>query len=309
MLHNRGSLTRFAWLSIGAALLTIGLKMGAYLVTGSIGLLADALESVVNVVAAIVALIALLFAARPPDEEHAYGHDKVEYFSSGVEGTLIIVAAISICLAAWERLQHPQAVEQFGLGLAISSLASAINFGVARVLLRASRRYRSITLEADAHHLLTDVWTSLGVIIGIVAVAFTGWQVLDPLIALLVALNIIWSGIQLLRRSALGLLDTALPNEERQLVIAVLEEFRNEGIDYHALRTRQAGPRRFISVHILVPGRWSVQHGHQMLEHIEQRIRTQLAPATVFTHLEPLEDPISWHDQELDRSDQMQEQK
>jgi cation diffusion facilitator family transporter len=301
---NRGSLVRFAWLSVAAALLTIGLKMGAYLVTGSVSLFADALESVVNIVAAIVALIALLFAARPPDEEHAYGHDKIEYFSSGVEGTLLLIAAVSICITAWERLFNPQEIDQFSLGLIISVIASAINFVVAQILLNAGRRYRSITLEADAHHLLTDVYTSVGVIVGIIAVAFTGWHILDPIIAILVALNIIWSGIQLLRRSALGLIDTALPNTERQAVTSILETFRaNHGIDYHALRTRQSGARRFISVHILVPGGWSVQRGHQMLEQIERQVRNTFTAVTIFTHLEPLEDPISWHDQGLDRSD------
>jgi cation diffusion facilitator family transporter len=301
---NRGSLVRFAWLSIAAALLTIALKMGAYLVTGSVSLFADALESVVNIVAAVVALVALLFATRPPDAEHAYGHDKIEYFSSGVEGTLILIAAVSICVTAWERLFNPQELEQFGLGLLISSIASGINFAVARVLLQAGRRYRSITLEADAHHLLTDVYTSVGVIIGIIAVAFTGWHILDPILAILVTINIIWSGVQLLRRSALGLIDTALPNTERQAVTAILEAFRaTHGIDYHALRTRQSGARRFISVHILVPGGWSVQRGHQMLEQIERQVRNSFTAVTIFTHLEPLEDPISWHDQGLDRSD------
>jgi cation diffusion facilitator family transporter len=299
---TRGSLTRFAWLSIGAALVTIGLKAGAYLITGSVGLLSDALESVVNLVAAVVALVVLTVAARPPDEDHAYGHEKAEYFSSGVEGGLILLAAASIGYAALRRLFDPQPIEQAGLGLAISTAASAVNLLVARVLLQAGRHYRSITLEADAQHLMTDVWTSAGVIAGVAAVALTGWAVLDPVIALLVAANIVWSGVRLLRRSALGLLDTALPGEERAQMTAILDRFgEHEGVQYHALRTRQAGARRFVSVHILVPGWWTVQRGHALLERVEAELRAALPQTTVFTHLEPLEDPESFADQALDR--------
>lgn len=296
------SLRRFAWLSIGAALLTIGMKAGAYLLTGSVGLLSDALESVVNLVAAVVALVVLTVAARPPDEDHAYGHDKAEYFSSGVEGGLILLAAASIGYAATHRLLVPQPIAQAGLGLAVSVAASAVNLLVARVLLQAGRHYRSIALEADAQHLMTDVWTSAGVIVGVAAVAVTGWVMLDPIIALLVAANILWSGAQLLRRSALGLLDTALPAPERAQVAAILDGFsQREGVQYHALRTRQSGPRRFVSVHILVPGWWTVQRGHALLERIEAELRASLPQTTVFTHLEPLEDLESFADQTLDR--------
>lgn len=299
---SRNSLTRFAWLSIGAAAATIGLKAGAYLVTGSVGLLSDALESVVNLVAAIVAPIVLTIAARPPDDEHAYGHAKAEYFSSGVEGAMILVAAASIAYAAITRLLNPQPIEQAGLGLAISVAASLINFGVARILLGAGRHYHSITLEADAHHLMTDVWTSVGVVIGVAAVALTGWNWLDPLIALAVASNIIWTGWRILRQSALGLLDTALPPDERQQVQAILIAYaEREGVQHHALRTRRGGARRFVSVHILVPGAWTVRRGHQLLERIEDEIRSALPLTTVFTHLEPLEDPASFADQTLDR--------
>lgn len=298
---QRARLARFAWLSIIAAIVTISLKAGAYWLTGSIGLLSDALESVVNLVAASVALVVLMVAARPPDEDHAYGHDKAEYFSSGVEGALILVAAISISVTAIQRLLAPQPIEQAGLGLAVSVAASLINLGVAQVLLRAGRRYHSITLEADAHHLITDVWTSIGVLIGVGAVALTGWQRLDPLIALLVAANIVWSGVQLMRRSTLGLLDTALPVAEREAVHRVLARYAAEGVEYHALRTREAGARRFVSVHILVPGTWTVRQGHQLLERVEADIRQAVSNVTVFTHLEPLEDPESWQDMELDR--------
>jgi cation diffusion facilitator family transporter len=250
-----------------------------------------------------MALAMLTLAARPPDEEHAYGHGKAEYFSSGVEGALICIAALSIGWAAWPRLLDPQPIEQAGLGLGISVVASLINLGVARVLLRASRRYHSITLEADAHHLMTDVWTSGGVLLGIGAVILTGWQRLDPIIALLVAVNIIWTGVQLVRRSALGLLDTALPPKERAVIQEILERYAREGVQYHALRTRQAAARRFLSVHILVPGNWSVAHGHDLLERIESELREALPSTTVFTHLEPLEDPMAWEDKDLDRGD------
>lgn len=255
---HRPSLTRFAWLSIAAAILTIGLKAAAYFITGSVGLLSDALESLVNLAAALMALAMLTVAARPPDEDHVYGHDKAEYFSSGVEGALILVAAISIGVAAWNRLLHPQPLEAVGLGLGISVFASLINLGVALVLRRAGQRFGSITLEADSQHLMTDVWTSVGVVAGIGAVALTGWERLDPLIAIAVALNIVWSGVQLVRRSALGLLDTAWPVPERGIVTNILDKYRVHGLQFHALRTRQSASRRFMSVHILVPGQWTV---------------------------------------------------
>lgn len=300
---QRGHLTRFAWLSIGAAVVTIGLKGSAYILTGSVGLLSDALESLVNLAAALLALAMLTIAARPPDADHAYGHDKAEYFSSGVEGALILVAAGSIGVAAWQRFVQPRPITQIGLGLAVSIVATAINLVVALILLRAGRRHQSITLEADARHLLTDVWTSVGVLLGIGAVALTGWQRLDPLVALLVAANIVWSGVTLVRRSVQGLLDTALPPAERDAVQRILVQYQSTGIQFHALRTRQAGPRRFVSVHILVPGAWTVQDGHALLERLERAIRAAIPHVTVFTHLEPLEDPLSWEDQTLERDE------
>jgi cation diffusion facilitator family transporter len=299
---DRSTLTRYAWLSIAAALVTIGLKSAAYLITGSVGLLSDALESLVNLAAAIMALAMLTIAARPPDEEHAYGHAKAEYFSSGFEGALILVAAVTIILSAIPRLINPQPIEQVGLGLAVSVVASLINFGVARVLKRAGRRYNSITLEADSAHLMTDVWTSVGVLAGVGLVVLTGWVRLDPLVALAVAVNIIWSGVHLVRRSALGLMDTALPEDQRNAVLSIQKRYTAQGVQFHALRTREAGARAFVSMHVLVPGDWTVQHGHALLECVEADVRQALPNATVFTHLEPLDDPVSWDDTQLSRA-------
>jgi cation diffusion facilitator family transporter len=298
---TRAHLTRFAWLSIGAALLTMAIKAAAYLVTGSVAFLSDAIESTVNLGAAIVALIALTVGARPPDEDHAYGHDKVEYFSSGVEGTLILVAAIVICFEAGRRLADPQPIEQPAAGIVIALLAAAINLSVALVLRRAGRRARSIALEADAQHLLSDVATSAAVILGVAAVEITGWEALDAIVGLLVGINLGVAGIRLMRRSVLGLMDTALPASDMRAITGVLESYAERGVRFHALRTRQAGARTFVSMHIQVPGGWTVQVGHELLEEIERDVRRALPGAHVFTHLEPAEDPVSWEDQSLDR--------
>lgn len=296
------SLTSYAWLSIAAALATISLKAYAYWLTGSVGLLSDALESVINLVAALIALFVLTIAARPPDQKHAYGHEKIEYFSSGAEAILILLAALGIILAALERLQHPQAIRQLDLGLAISVVASLINLLVARILIRVGKRCHSITLEADGKHLMTDVWTTAGVIAGVGIIAVlqqlgqSGWEILDPIIAILVAINIIWAGIGLMRRTVAGLMDTALNARDMHKIKAVLDEFaRCEGVDYHALRTRYAGSRRFMSVHILVPGNWTVQQGHDLLELIETRLSSQFDKIDIDTHLEPIEDIVSWN--------------
>jgi cation diffusion facilitator family transporter len=298
---TRGSLVRFAWLSIAAAAATIVLKTIAWWLTGSVGLLSDALESFVNLGAATMALVMLTIAARPPDEEHAYGYSKAEYFSSTVEGGLIVLAAVLIGWTAAERLLAPRPLEQVGAGLAVSVVASAINFGVARVLARAGRQYRSIALEADARHLMADVWTSAGIIAGVAAVAATGWLWLDPVIALAVAVHILAAGYKLVRRSAFGLLDGALPEPDREAIEAVLMEFRARGIGFHAVRTRRAAHRSFVSMHVLVPGDWSVQRGHDLVEDIEARIRSAVPHASVFTHLEPRDDPASYDDMRLDR--------
>jgi cation diffusion facilitator family transporter len=300
-MEERRRLTRFGWLSIATAIATIALKAAAYLLTGSVGLLSDALESGVNLVAAILALVALMVAAQPPDEEHAYGHTKAEYFSSGVEGVLILVAGLMIVAAAIERLIDPQELEQIGIGLGVSLIAGILNLTVALVLLRAGKRYESATLEANANHLLTDVWTSFGVLVGVGLVSVTGWLVLDPIIAIIVAMQILWTGFRLLRGSVLGLMDTALPAEESARVTEILESYRTSGVQYHALRTRRSGARRFVSVHVQVPGAWTVQRGHGLLEEIEASIRATLPRTTVFTHLEPIEDPASWEDISLDR--------
>ncbi len=299
---KRDTLTRYAWLSIAAAVLTITLKAGAYWLTGSVGLLSDAIESVVNLFAAVMALSMLIVAARPPDESHTYGHGKAEYFSSNFEGVLIIVAAGGIAFAAVERLINPREIEQIGVGLVVSVIASLVNFVVARILLKASKEYNSITLEADAHHLMTDVWTSVGVVLGVFAVSLTGWSILDPLIALAMAVNIVYTGVTLIRRSIAGLMDAALSPEEMQAVEDVLADYRSEfGIDFHALRTRQAGARHFISVHVLVPGAWSVHDAHHIAEDLEADIRDAVQNSVAFTHLEPIEDEISHDDIPLDR--------
>ena len=299
---DRTKLTHYAWLSIAAAVVTIGLKTGAYFLTGSVGLLSDALESLVNLVGAIMALTMLTIAARPADEDHPYGHSKAEYFSSGVEGSLIMVAAIGIAVAAIDRLLHPRALEQIGLGLGISVAASLVNLGVALVLLKASRHYDSITLRANAHHLLTDVWTSAGVVVGVGAVALSGWGWLDPAVALLVAANIVRVGVGIVRESVLGLMDTAMVPGERSAVLAALDPHLKDGVQSHALLTRQAGSQRFVSLHVLVPGAWTVHQGHDLVERIEADIRGVVRNVTVLTHLESLDDPASWDDVGLERT-------
>jgi cation diffusion facilitator family transporter len=260
------------------------------------------MESGVNLVGAIVALLMLNVAARPPDENHSYGHSKAEYFSSGVEGTLIILAALGITVAAVERLVNPRPLEQIGLGLLVSVVASLINLLVALVLLNAGKKNHSITLEANARHLLTDVWTSAGVVVGVGAVAVSGWISLDPIVAIIVAANIIWTGVGIARKSVRGLMDSALPVAEQNQIREVLDSFVGSGVEYHALRTRQAGAHRFVSVHIIVPGGWSVHIGHQLMERVEAEILRVLPNTTIFTHLESSEDPRSWDDEPLSRN-------
>lgn len=293
----------FVWLSIGAALATMAIKFFAYELTGSVGLLSDAVETVVNLIAALVALWALWLAGRPADDEHHYGHTKAEYFSSGVEGTLVLVAAVSIAVAAGPRLFHPPALTSLGVGLGVSALSSVINGAVAWVLWRAGKARRSVTLTADARHLLADVWTTVGVIIALALVNLTHWYILDPLIALAVAVNVLWTGVRLIRESGLGLLDTAIPLDEQAVISRTLEPWRGQGIDFHALRTRSSGARRFVSMHVLVPGAWTVQQGHDLCEDIEGALRAALEETTVFTHLEPREDPAAFADQGLDRDE------
>ncbi len=293
---KRASLTRFAWLSIAAALVTIALKAGAYLLTGSVGLLSDAAESIVNLAGAVMALSMLIIAARPADQSHTYGHSKAEYFSSGVEGALILVASAGIIWSAIDRLLQPQPLEQLGLGLVVSLVASLVNLVIARILIAAGKRENSITLESDGQHLMTDVWTSVGVIGGIAVVALTGWNSLDSLVAIAVAINIIWTGAQLVRRSVAGLMDAALPPNEQELIETVMIKYRGKEVDFHALRTRQAASRRFVTVHMLVPGAWTVHDAHHFAEDFETDIRAALGEAVITTHLEPIEDELSMHD-------------
>jgi len=296
------SLERYAWLSIAAAVATIGLKTLAWWLTGSVGLLSDALESIVNLAAALLALSMLRLAAAPPDESHPYGFSKAEYFAAGIEGALIVLAAGGILASAIPRLIEPRALDAPMFGLALTVVASAINFAVAVVLVRVGRREHSVTLEADGQHLMTDVWTSAGVIIGVAAVFATGWLRLDPLVALAVAVHIVWTGLRLMRRSWKGLLDAAISTEDTGEVTRLFNEYsRRYGVAFHALRTRQAGARRFISFHILVPDAWSVARAHQLSEEIESRIRSMVPNAAVFTHIEPISDPASYDDQGLDR--------
>ncbi len=284
-------------LSTAAAIATIVLKTLAWRLTGSVGLLSDAMESGVNLIAAIGAFWALTLAAKPADRRHHYGHFKAEYFSSGLESVLIVVAALAIIHTAIGRLHDPQPLEQLGIGLAISLVATALNGLVAWVLFKAARRFDSITLRADAHHLLTDVWTSIGVVIGIGLVKLTGLTILDPLIAIAVAVNIVFTGWKLLHETASGLLDRSLPDHEQQLLDNLLASYESDEIRFHALRSRVAGSRRFVSFHVLVPGHWTVQAGHDLCDQLEHKVAATLTRTHVLTHLEPIEDPKAWDDQ------------
>ncbi len=296
------SLSRYIWLSIAAAIVTIVLKSIAYFLTGSVGLLSDAAESLVNLIAAVSAFVIIQIAERPPDENHAYGHTKAEYFSSIAEGAFIWIAAVVIAYTAIERLVHGASINQPIEGISVSAFASVINLAVAIVLLRAGKKHRSITLEADAHHLFADVWTSAAIIAGIIVVMITNIQIFDPIIALLVSCNIVVTGYKIIRRSALGFMDTSLPEEELVIIRSVLDRYCTHGIQYHGLRSRESASRRFLSFHLLVPGTWSVRRGHDLLETIEKDIRDKFDKVTITTHLEPLEDPRSNEDISIDRT-------
>jgi len=293
-------LTRFAWLSIAAAIATIALKLVAWRLTGSVGLLSDAAESVVNLVAAIIALIALTVAARPADHNHHYGHGKAEYFSAAVEGLMIFAAAAVIIVTAVQRLLHPQELEQLGIGLAISLVATAINGVVGVVLIRVGRRHRSATLSADGKHLLTDVWTSAGVLVGVLLVGITGWLPLDAIVAIAVALNILVTGSKLVSSSVTALLDVALSPEDQAIVTAVLDRHRSADVDFHGLQTRESGRHRFVSMHVLVPGAWTVQRAHDVVELVEADLREALDGVDITTHVEPREDQRSYDDARYD---------
>lgn len=295
VISDRSFLTRFAWLSIAAAIATILMKTVAYLMTDSVGLLSDAVESVVNLAGALMALSMLKLAAQPADTKHTFGHSKAEYFSSVIEGVLILVAAGGIAYTAIERMIHPQPLEQVGIGILVCTAASVVNFVVARVLMKAAKAHNSITLEADSQHLMTDVWTSAGVIVGVGLIAVTGWTLLDPLVALLVAANIVWTGIMLIRRSVDGLMDVVLPIEDRQSIEKIMVKYRERGVEFHELRTRQSASHRFIVVHMLVPGSWTVHDAHHVAEDFECDIRILLGDTFITTHLEPIDDSIAYH--------------
>jgi len=295
-------LQRYAWLSVAAALATIALKTWAWHATGSVGLLSDALESLINLAAALLAVSMLRLAAAPPDEKHPYGRFKAEYVASGIEGALIAFAAVAIVWSALPRLAAPQPIEAPLFGIALSAVATAINLACALTLISVGRREHSIALEADGRHLMTDVWTSAGVVAGVALVAVTGWLILDPLIAIAVALHIVWTGALLVRRSFSGLLDAAIAVPEQEMVEKIFVEYRRRhGVDFHALRTRQAGSRRFISFHLLVPDAWTVAHAHELSEEVEERIRELVPNAILLTHIEPISQPASYDDIKLER--------
>lgn len=292
------TLIRFMLVSLVAALTTIVLKVFAAVVTGSVGFASDAMESGVNLIAAVVALWALRLSARPPDAVHHFGHGKAEYVSAAVEGAMIFVAAAAIVWTSVQRLLDPQAIERAGLGLVLSTAAAVVNLVVGLMLLRAGRRHRSITLVADGKHLLTDVVTSVGVLVGVALVAIFDWEALDPIVALLVGINILYTGYRLLQRSVSGMLDAALPAADMAEIERVLDRYRDaDGVEFHALRTREAGRQRFVYVHLLVPDDWTVKVGHDMSERLKNDIAEVLPGATSFVHIEPRDDPASYgHD-------------
>ena len=282
---------RVVLLSIGASIVTMALKLSAYYLTGSVSLLSDALESSVNLVAALVAFAALVVAERPADSSHAYGHDKAEYFSSGAEGALIVVAAVFITYAAVRRFIDPVPLENLDVGLTVAFVASGINLGVSRFMMRMAKRYDSIALEADAQHLMVDVWTSAAIIAALAVVAFAPpqWAILDPVIAILVGLNIVRTGAGLIRRSISGLMDSSLSDHEIRQIEDAIRDSMPDGTAFHSLRTRKSGSRRFVELHVTVPGNMSVTEGHDRCERIETAIEERLPKTSVSTHLEPHE--------------------
>jgi cation diffusion facilitator family transporter len=294
------TLVRYMQLSLGAALSTIALKTVAATITGSVGLLSDALESGVNLVAAVVALWALRLAARPADSVHQFGHGKAEYISAAVEGGMVFVAATVIVWTSIRRLIDPAPVEHVGVGLVVSTAASLINLAVGLALLRAGRRHRSITLVADGKHLLTDVVTSAGVLVGIGLVAIFDWELLDPIVALLVGLNILVTGYGLVRRSVSGILDAALPAEDVARIESILDRYRRDGIDFHDLRTRESGRQRFVYLDVLVPDDWTVKRGHDVAEEVKSDLASLLPGVVTFAHVEPRDDPASYDHGELE---------
>lgn len=292
-------LRRLALVSVLAAIVTIAMKGVAYGVTGSAGLLSDALESLVNLLAAVTAYVSLWYASRPADATHTYGHEKIEYFASGLEGVLILLAGLGTIAVAVERIVSPKPLTDLGLGLLLSGIAAIINLAVANMLLKAGRRHRSIVLEADGHHLMSDVYTTGGVIAGLGLVALTGWVWLDPVLAILVGLNILYTGYRLIRRSFNGLMDHALPPEEQMQMREAIRAALPKGTDFHALRTRQAGRRTFAEFHLLVPGRRSVSDAHALAHRVEAALLVAFPDLTATIHIEPIDEKESWESQEL----------
>jgi cation diffusion facilitator family transporter len=295
--NSQINLAKFAWMSIIVSVVVFGMKMAAWWATGSVGLLSDALESTVNIVAAVVALFALRTAMKPADAMHHFGRGKAEYFSASIEGFMILLAALIIVYTAIDRIISPRELEQIGWGLTISTVAAVINGGSALILLRAGKLHRSPVLIADGKHLMTDVWTSVGVIVGVGLVVVTGWNRLDGIVALAVGLNIIVTGINLLRSSTAGLMDKALSDDDHLKIVNVLTKYESDEVKFHALQTREAGRQRFVSMHVLVPGAWTIQKGHDLSEELEAGIIAELPDTIITTHVEPLEDERSWADE------------
>jgi len=294
--NHHSSPAKFMWVSIVASIATILLKAWAYNVTGSVGLLSDALESLINLVAAVAGLVLLTIAFAPPDKKHPFGHHKAEYFSSVLEGILILLASIAIGVTAIERFINPHELEGINTGLIISVVASGINLLTALYLLKAGKKYNSIALEADAHHLMSDVWTTGGVLAGLLLVSLTNWIWLDPLMAVLVALNIIFMGIKLIKKSVIGLMDSALPEAELDKIRETLLKHENLGVGFHALYTRVASSKYFISFHLLMPEEWTVAKAHEITILIENDIKVHFPGADIFIHPEPINDPASFDD-------------
>lgn len=293
-------LRKYAWLSIATALVTMLLKSGAWVITGSMGLLADAAESLVNLVAAVAALVAVTIAAMPADENHHFGHSKAEYFSAALEGILVVVAAGSIIYLAVDRLLNPRPLDSLGLGLALSIVSAVFNGVVGQVLIRVGRRHRSVALRADGTHLMADVYTSVGVVVGLALVWATGWEWLDPVIAILVGVHILVAGYRLISESTGGLMDASLSPEDNARIQEILDAHTEKGrIEFHSVRTRESAARQFMEMHMLVPGDWTVRRGHDVMEDLIDRINAEFPAMRVTGHLEPISDPRSYEDMHL----------
>lgn len=293
------SLLKWGWLSIGAACIALTLKFGAYFFTGSVGLLSDAVESLVNLAAAVTALFALWYSTRPVDRSHNYGHQKIEFFSAAIEGALIVVAAAIIIWYSTQRLLHPQPIESIGIGLIAAIVATLVNLVLAVSMLRVARQHESIVLEADGQHLMTDVWTTVGVIGALIIASITEWNWIDPVVGLLVAANIIRIGLHLLRASFDGLMDRAIPAEEEQRIRAAIDATIPPDVTYHAVRTRRAGSHRAVDLHLLVPGDERVREAHLLTKRVEDAIAEVFPNTETVIHLEPVDDPDAWLDSDL----------